>query len=120
MKEIAGGAVTATQIEAAYEPLNSKCDQFEFCVIDFVNRILALAGIDDEVSFVRSKIVNTNEEIQTLVGSAEHLSSEYVTKRILTLLGDPDEFGKVWADMIAEDANRFNADEPEDEGNVEQ
>lgn len=115
VKEIAGGAVTATQIEAAYEPLNSKCDQFEFCVIDFVNRILALAGIDDEVSFVRSKIVNTNEEIQTVVSSAEYLSSEYITKRILTLMGDPDKYDEVMKSLIAEDAARFNAEEEENE-----
>jgi hypothetical protein len=109
-KEIAGGAVTATQIQAAYEPLNSKCDQFEFNVIDFVNRILALAGIDDEVSFVRSKIVNNNEEIQNVLASAEYLDSGYITKRILTLMGDPDKFQEVMDNLIAEDAARFNAE----------
>lgn len=108
-KEIAGGAVTATQIQAAYEPLNSKCDQFEFCVIDFVNRILALAGIDDNVSFVRSRIVNNNEEIQNVLASAEYLDSGYITKRILTLMGDPDKYKEVMENLIAEDAARFNA-----------
>ena len=103
-KEIAGGAVTATQIMAAYEPLNSKCDQFEFNVIEFVNRILALAGIDDNVSFVRSKIVNTNEEIQAVLSSAEYLDSSYVTRRILTLMGDPDKYDEVMKNIIAEDA----------------
>jgi len=113
-KEIAGGAVTATQIQAAYEPLNSKCDQFEYCVIDFVNRILALAGIDDNVSFVRSKIVNNNEEIQSVLSCAEYLDSGYITKRILTLMGDPDKYEEVMKNLIAEDAARFNA-----EGEVE-
>lgn len=113
-KEIAGGAVTATQIQAAYEPLNSKCDQFEYCVIDFVNRILALAGIEDNVSFVRSKIVNNNEEIQSVLSCAEYLDSGYITKRILTLLGDPDKYEEVMQNLIAEDAARFNA-----EGEVE-
>jgi len=113
-KEIAGGAVTATQIKAAYEPLNSKCDQFEFNVIDFVNRIMALAGIDDDVSFVRSKIVNTNEEIQNTLASAEYLDSGYITKRILTLMGDPDKYNEVIDALIAEDSARFDA-----EGEVE-
>lgn len=107
-KEIAGGAVTATQIEAAYEPLNSKCDQFEFCVIDFVNRILALVGIDDEVSFVRSRIVNNSEEIEMTLASAEYLDSGYITKRILTLMGDPDKYDDVMAKLIAEDTARFS------------
>lgn len=109
-KEIASGAVTATQIQAAYEPLNSKCDQFEFCVIDFVNRILALAGIDDNVSFVRSKIVNNSEEIQNVLASAEYLDSGYITKRILTLFGDPDKYQEVMDNLIAEDAARFNSE----------
>lgn len=113
-KEIAGGAVTATQIQAAYEPLNSKCDQFEYCVIDFVNRILALAGIDDNVSFVRSKIVNNNEEIQSVLSCAEYLDSGYITKRILTLMGDPDKYEEVMKNLIAEDMARFN-----EEGEVE-
>jgi hypothetical protein len=106
-KEIAGGAVTATQIEAAYEPLNSKCDQFEFQVIEFVNRILAIAGIDDRVSFVRSKIVNVSEEIQTTLASAEYLDAGYITKRILTLMGDPDKYNEVMDNLIAEDAARY-------------
>ena len=118
-KAIASGAVTATQIEAAYEPLNSKCDMFEFCVIDFVDKILALIGIDDKVTFTRSKIVNRNEEIQTVIGSTEHLSSQYVTKKILTLLGDADKFKDVMAEMIAEDAERFSGEEDEDDGIVE-
>lgn len=109
-KDLANGAVTATQIQAAYEPLNSKCDQFEFCVIDFVNRILALAGIDDDVNFVRSKIVNNNEEIQTVLSASEYLDSGYITKRVLTLLGDPDKYDEVMANLIAEDAARFNAE----------
>ena len=113
-KEIANGAVTATQIQAAYEPLNSKCDQFEFEVIEFVNRILALAGIEDDVSFVRSKIVNTNEEIQTVLSSAEYLDSGYITKRILTLLGDPDKYEKVMQNLIAEDMARLEAGEDEE------
>lgn len=109
-KAIANGAITATQIQAAYEPLNSKCDQFEFNVIEFVTRILELAGIDDNVSFVRSRIVNNNEEIQTTLSCAEYLDSGYVTKRILTLMGDPDKYEEVMNNLIAEDTARFNAE----------
>lgn len=109
-KAIANGAITATQIQAAYEPLNSKCDLFEYQVIEFVNRILELAGIDDDVSFVRSKIVNNNEEIQNTLASAEYLDSGYITKRILTLMGDPDKYQEVMDNLIAEDAARFNAE----------
>lgn len=110
VKSIAGGAVTATQIEAAYEPLNSKCDQLEFNVLDFVQKVLMLAGIDDEVTFTRSKIVNVNEEIQALVMAAGYLDSEYITGRILGLLGDADKTEEVLRRIEAESMNRFNPD----------
>lgn len=113
-KAIAGGAMTATQILAAYEPLNSKCDQFEFNVLDFVQRILALAGIDDECTFVRSKIVNVTDEISAVLQAAEYLDSGYITKRILSLFGDADKYEEVMANLIAEDAARFEGDENED------
>ena len=113
-KQIAGGAITATQILAAYEPLNSKCDQFEFNVLDFVQRILALAGIDDECTFVRSKIVNVTDEISAVLQAAEYLDSGYITKRILGLLGDADKYDEVMDNLIAEDAARFEGGENED------
>lgn len=109
VKEIAGGAVTATQIEAAYEPLNSKCDQLEYNVIDFVQKILTLAGIEDEVTFTRSKIVNVSDEIQNLVTASGYLDGEYITKRILTLLGDADKIDEVLKRMEAESAKKFAA-----------
>lgn len=106
-KEIAGGAVTATQIMAAYEPLNSKCDQFEFNVLDFVYRILALAGIEDDCTFTRSRIVNVSDEITSIIQSAEYLDSGYITKRILGLLGDGDKYEEVMNNLIVEDSERY-------------
>lgn len=114
-KEIAGGAVTATQIMAAYEPLNSKCDQFEFHVIEFVQSVLALAGIDDEVSFTRSKIVNMSDEIQTVLSAAQYLDSEYITEKILNLMGDGDKVQEVMDRLILEDTARFSGEVVTDE-----
>ena len=100
---IAGGAITATQIRAAYEPLNSKCDSFEYCVLDFIQKILFLAGIDDEPTFTRSMIVNVNESVQTISQAAAYLPDDYVTKKILTLLGDGDKANEIIAQMQADD-----------------
>ena len=90
-KNIANGATTATQIKAAYEPLNSKADEYEYCVLEFLHGILAIAGIDDKPSFTRSYIINTTEEIQTVLQAAQYLEEHYVTEKILTLLGDGDK-----------------------------
>lgn len=108
-KNIADGAVTATQIEAAYEPLNEKADKYEFCVIDFIKRILALAGVDDNPTFTRSMIVNVTENINVVLAAAQYLSQDYVTGKILTLLGDGDQAEDVLKEMDGEDMNRFGA-----------
>jgi len=106
--EIAGGSATATQIRAAYEPQNVKTDQFEYCVIDFLNGILNVAGLEDEPTFTRSMIVNTQEEIQTLVTAGSYLSGEYVTGKILSLLGDGDKTSEVLAQIDGEDMDRLS------------
>ncbi len=101
--QIAAGQVTATQIEAAYEPLNEKADMFEYCVNEFIRGILAVFGIDDTVTFVRSKMANKTEEIQALLAGAEYLSQEYITEKLLTILGDIDKVEEV-LNQIADDS----------------
>ena len=90
-EDIAGGANTATQIRAAYEPQNNKADQYEYCVIDFIHGIMAIAGIDDDFSFTRSMIINVQEEVQTVISAAQYLDPEYVTRKIMTIMGDGDQ-----------------------------
>ena len=103
---IASGAITATQIKAAYEPLNSKADEYEYCLINFIKGILNIAGIDDEPSFTRSYIVNQGEEITNLIQSAEYLDKEYVTKKILELYGDGDKAEEMLEKMASEEVDR--------------
>ena len=106
-KNVADGAVTATQIKFSYEPMNAKTDKYEYCVLDFLKRFLAIAGIEDKATFTRSTIVNTTEEIQTVLSAAQYLSQDYVTEKILTLLGDGDKAEAVLKAMDEEDINRF-------------
>ena len=116
IKEIASGAATATQIRAAYEPMNAKADQFEYCVIDFVQGILALAGIDDAPTFTRSMLVNTSEEVTTVLQAASYLPSDYITQKILTILGDGDQADDLLKQMAADELSRASEiDETQDE-----
>ena len=117
-KNIANGAVTATQIDASYEPLNSKADKYEYCVINFINGILALAGIDDKPTFTRSKIVNRTEEVQTVLQAGEYLGEDYTTKKILTIFGDADMVEDVLKEKDLADMQRMGniADGNEDTG----
>ena len=104
-KNIADGASTATQIKAAYEPLNNKADMYEYCIHDFLKNIFALAGVESEASFTRSLIVNTQDEIQTLIQGAAYLDTDYVTQKILELMGDGDKAEKMLSQM---DRNTLN------------
>lgn len=106
-KTLADGAVTATQIKAAYEPMNSKADQYEYCILDFLNRLLPLAGVDDNPTFTRSTIVNASENISMILQSAEYLSQKYVTEKILNLFGDGDKAEEVLADVEEESMSQM-------------
>lgn len=105
-EKIAGGAATATQIRAAYENLEMKCNDFEYCVIEFINGILELAGVEDNPTFTRSKNVNVSEEVQTVLLAASALDEEYVTKKVLSLLGDSDQADEVIARKIDDEVTR--------------
>ena len=116
---IASGAATATQIRAAYEPINSKADEYEFCMIDFLQGVLAVAGIDDEPTFDRSYIINRQEEVQIITTAAQYLTDDYVTEKILTILGDGDRAEDMLAEKDAEDVERIegiNTNETEGNG----
>lgn len=93
--DLASGAVTATQIEAAYEPLNEKLDDYEAEITDFIQRLLAVAGVEDEPTYNRSIIVNSTEEIATITNAGLYLDDEYITERIMTTLGDKDKVQEV-------------------------
>lgn len=112
-EDIASGATTATQIRAAYERQNVKTDQFEYCVLDFMHELMRIAGIDDEPTFTRSTIVNVQEEVQTVIQAASYLSEDYVTQKVLTLLGDGDKAEEMIKQRDAEAVDSIRTDETE-------
>ena len=121
VQDVSAGSVTATQIQAAYEPINQKTDQFEYQVTEFINGILALAGIEDEPTYTRSQMSNQNELLNMVLMSAEYLDDEYVTTKILTLLGDADKAEEVLKRKDAEAADRYsNVEDEEFEEDVDE
>ena len=114
VKEISGGAATATQIKAAYEPLNAKTDLFEYQVTEFINGILDIVGIEDEPTYTRSLIVNQQEMIQNLVASAEYLSADYITRKVLEILGDIDKADEVMEQKLVDETSRYRNEQEEE------
>lgn len=107
IENMASGAMTATQIKAAYEKVNEKTDEFEFNVVDFVQEILLLNGIEDEVTFTRSMIVNQQEMITTILAAASMLPDEYVTKKLLEVFGDIDKVEEILAMKIEGESDLY-------------
>ena len=110
-------AATATEIKAAYKPLDSKCDDLEYCVIDWLQKILDLAGIEGEnPTFTRDYVVNKAEEINSVLAGAQYLTEDYVTRKIMTILGDGDQVEDVIKERIAEDLDMdFEEEQPPQE-----
>lgn len=106
-KQVQAGAATATEIRAAYEPLNAKTDLLEFHVTEFINGILAVFGIDDDPTYTRSYIINQNEAIQTILSAGNDLPQEYKLKKILEILGDIDRADEVLKMIEKEEMERF-------------
>lgn len=105
--DLASGAITATQIEASYEPLNEKLDIIEAEMTEFIDGLLSVAEVEDEPTYTRSMVVNKSEEIQALVMGAMYLDSEYVMEKIMTILGDKDAIDDVKAGIAGETLGRL-------------
>lgn len=103
---VSAGDQTATAIAASYTPLDLKVDDFEASVTEFIFGILTLAGIDDEPSYTRSRIINRSEETQTILMGAEYYDDEYITKKLLTINGDADQFDALMERKAAEETDR--------------
>lgn len=73
---------TAQEIQAAYQSQDNKCADFEYNVINFVQKILELAGIDDEPTFVWNKVTNQNEALDMILKAAAYLSDECIIKHL--------------------------------------
>ena len=110
--EIKSGSVVTAQIKAAYEGMNSKADDHEYMVTDFLDNLMEIVGIDDEATFQRSMLTNQGEQIEWVLQSAQYLSEDYVTRKILTILGDADQIDEVLRDMDNEAADRIPIEEP--------
>lgn len=105
---VSAGNQTATAIKACYVPLDLKVDKFEASVTRFISGILELAGIDDKPSYTRNQIVNKNEEIQSVLLGASYFDDEYITKKLLTILGDADQYDEMMKRKDAEAMERLD------------
>lgn len=105
---IANGNTVATAIKASYEPLNAKTDDYEYCVIEFIQSILELAGIDDDPTFKRSVIINQAEETNMILAAAQYLDQETILKKLPFI--SPDEVQNILDNTMTEETDRFDTE----------
>lgn len=102
--KLQGGQKTATEITAAYQPMDNKVDQFEYCVIDFLQALFKIVGIEDEPSFTRSKVTNQLEQTQMVLLAANYLDDETILNKLPWLT--QEEVTEILKRKAAEDIER--------------
>lgn len=102
--KLQGGQKTATEINAAYQPMDNKVDQFEYCVIDFLQALFKIVGIEDEPSFTRSKVTNQLEQTQMVLLAANYLDDETILNKLPWLT--QEEVSEILKRKVAEDIER--------------
>ena len=105
VEALSASAKTATEIRAAYQPMDDKCGDFEYFLIDAIQNILTLAGIDDEPSFKWNRIANQTEETNMVMTAAAILGDELTLKKLPFLT--PEEVEERLQDMGNQAMNRF-------------
>lgn len=106
-----GGQKTATEINAAYQPFDNKVDQFEYCVLEFLQGLFEIVGIEDNPTFKRSRIANQQEETQMILLAANYLDDETIIRKLPFLT--PEEADSVLARRQSAEYMQFHA-QPED------
>ena len=105
VEALSASAKTATEIRAAYQPMDDKCGDFEFFLIDAIQNILSLAGIDDEPSFKWNRIANQTEETNMVMTASTVLGDEWTLKKLPFLT--PEEVEKIMKEKGNAEMNRF-------------
>lgn len=96
---------TNDHLEAAYQPLDEEADDFETQVTEFIKRILALMGIEDEPIYKRNRISNQMETVQMVVAEANYLDDETILKKLPNIT--VDEISKILANRDKATNSRF-------------
>ena len=106
---------TATEIEAAYQPMDENADDFEYQCIDAIQQLLALMGITGEDAtpiFKRNRIANQYEQTQMIMLAADYLDEEAVLDKLPWI--SVDEVADIMARRDAENAERTEAEDETD------
>lgn len=104
VSSISSGARTATEIRASYQPLDENADDFEYQLIEAIQGLLKLVGVEDTPQFKRNRIANQTEEIDNIIKESEFLDSETILRKLPNIT--VDEIESIISKKQFEDENR--------------
>jgi len=110
---IAAGS-TNDHIDAAYQPLDENADDFEYQVIEFVQGLGELQGIDEDAAtpiFKRNRISNQLEQTQMVLAAGSYLPATTVRKHLPFI--SVDEIEGIEKELANEEVARYRALEAE-------
>jgi len=84
---VAAGS-TNDHIDAAYQSMDEQADQFEYQVIEAVQGVLRLMGIEDTPQFRRNRISNVREQVEAVMLEANYLDTETVLRLLPNITVD--------------------------------
>ena len=87
---IAAGA-TNDHIDAAYQPMDEEADDFEYQVIEAVQGVLRLMGIEDTPQFKRNRISDVKSQIEAVMLEAAYLDERAVLELLPNITVDMRE-----------------------------
>lgn len=102
---------TNDHIDAAYQPMDEEADDFEYQVIQFVRKILALNGIDDTPQFKRNRISNQKEQTEMVMLAADKLDDETILNKLPFIT--VDEVRNILEKKDVDNNNRFDEEKEE-------
>lgn len=102
---LSAAAKTTQEIQAAYQSQDNKCADYEYYILDFVQKILKIAGIDDNPTLTWNKVLNQKEQTDMILNAANYLSEECVIQHLPFLT--PEEVDAEIAKREAEQLKRF-------------
>lgn len=111
---VSAGA-TNDHIDAAYQPLDENADDFEYQIIEAVQGLLALQGVNAEDAtpqFKRNRISNQREQVEILMMEAEYLDEETILNKLPNISNE--EVAEILKKKSAEELGRFNTEVIED------
>ena len=88
---LSAGSRTATEIDAAYQPLDEAADDFEWQCSDAIAQLLALIGIQDEPVYKRNRVANQYEQTRTVLLARDVLDRETLLRHLPWLTVDEVE-----------------------------